>query len=131
MDHLDGLLHFFCRTVAYEARDATARVRSTGCDATAEPGISAGSSPWPKGVDHYFQGVPRDFYEQSVTLSELEAYRKMGIRAFIFSGYPHIEECAHFGKLVMPHLNGCSLPDIYGRVPASTPATPLAAGERR
>ena len=30
-------------------------------------------------------------------LSELEAYRKMGIRAFIFSGYPHIEECAHFG----------------------------------
>ena len=64
-------------------------------------------------------------------LSELEAYRKMGIRAFIFSGYPHIEECAHFGKLVMPHLNGCSLPDIYGRVPASTPATPLAAGERR
>ena len=64
-------------------------------------------------------------------LSELEAYRKMGIRAFIFSGYPHIEECAHFGKLVMPHLNGCSLPDIYGRVPTSTPATPLAAGERR
>ena len=64
-------------------------------------------------------------------LSELEAYRKMGIRAFIFSGYPHIEECAHFGKLVMPHLNGCSLPDIYGRVPASAPATPLAAGERR
>ena len=45
---------------------------------------------------------------------ELEAYRKMGIRAFIFSGYPHIEECAHFGKLVMPHLNGCSL-DMYGR----------------
>jgi len=64
-------------------------------------------------------------------LSEIEAYRRMGIRAFIFSGYPHIEECEHFGRLVMPHLNTCSLPHAYGRVPAETPATPLGTGERR
>ncbi len=64
-------------------------------------------------------------------LSEIEAYRKMGIRAFIFSGYPHLEECAHFGRLVMPHLKTCSLPHEYGRVPAATPATPLGVGERR
>lgn len=64
-------------------------------------------------------------------LSELEAYRKMGIRAFIFSGYPHIDEAKHFGRLVMPHLKTCSLPEVYGRVPASTPATPLGTGERR
>ncbi len=55
----------------------------------------------------------------------------MGIRAFIFSGYPHIEEAEHFGRLVMPHLKTCSLPQEYGRVPASTPATPLGNGERR
>lgn len=64
-------------------------------------------------------------------LSEIEAYRKMGIRSFIFSGYPHIEECAHFGRLVMPHLDSCSLPHEYGRVPATTPQTPLGDGPRR
>jgi alkanesulfonate monooxygenase len=64
-------------------------------------------------------------------LSELEAYRKMGIRAFILSGYPHIDECRHFGMHVMPHLETCSLPEVYGRVPDKVPATPLAAGERR
>ena len=64
-------------------------------------------------------------------LSAIEDYSKMGIRAFIFSGYPHIEEAEHFGRLVMPHLKTCSLPQEYGRVPASTPATPLGNGERR
>ncbi len=64
-------------------------------------------------------------------LSEIEAYQKMGIRAFIFSGYPHMEECDHFGRLVMPHLATCSLPHAYGRVPAHPPATPLATGDRR
>jgi alkanesulfonate monooxygenase len=63
-------------------------------------------------------------------LSEIEAYRKMGIRAFIFSGYPHIEEARHFGSRVLPHLRTCSLPHAYGRVPAETPATPLGVGER-
>jgi len=64
-------------------------------------------------------------------LSEIEEYRKMGIRAFIFSGYPHLEECRHFGRLVMPDLKTCSLPVEYGRVPAQVPATPLGIGERR
>lgn len=64
-------------------------------------------------------------------LSEIEDYRRMGIRSFIFSGYPHMEEAEHFGKLVMPELKTCSLPHEYGRVPTSTPATPLGTGERR
>ena len=64
-------------------------------------------------------------------LSELEAYQKMGIRAFIFSGYPHLDECDYIGKLVMPHIKTCSLPHEYGRVPAKTPATPLGAGARK
>ena len=63
-------------------------------------------------------------------LSEIEAYQKMGIRAFIFSGYPHLDECEHFGRLVLPHLKTCSLPHAYGRVPSQPPATPLAVGER-
>lgn len=64
-------------------------------------------------------------------LSEIEEYKKMGIRAFIFSGYPHIEECEQFGKLVLPHLDTCSLPQEYGRVPTETPVTPLGAGVRK
>lgn len=64
-------------------------------------------------------------------LNEIEEYKKMGIRAFIFSGYPHIDECKHFGKLIMPHLETCSLPHAYNRVPNTTPNTPLGAGERK
>ncbi len=64
-------------------------------------------------------------------LSELEAYQKMGIRAFILSGYPHMQECEHFGTRVMPQLNTCSLPQAYGRQPNTNPLTPLGAGERR
>jgi alkanesulfonate monooxygenase len=64
-------------------------------------------------------------------LSEIEAYRKMGIRAFIFSGYPHLDECVSVGRRVLPELKTCSLPHAYGRVPAETPATPLGTGERR
>ncbi len=64
-------------------------------------------------------------------LSQIEEYKKMGIRAFIFSGYPHIDECRHFGEKVMPQLKTCSLPQEYGRVPAATPATPLGVGDRR
>ncbi|PYG28652.1 LLM class flavin-dependent oxidoreductase [Pelagimonas varians] len=64
-------------------------------------------------------------------LSKLEEYQKMGMRAFILSGYPHIDECQHFGQKVLPQMKTCSLPEAYGRVPTSAPATPLAAGPRR
>ncbi|EYD72679.1 LLM class flavin-dependent oxidoreductase [Limimaricola hongkongensis] len=63
--------------------------------------------------------------------SKLEEYRKMGMRAFILSGYPHIDEAKHFGARVLPRMNTCSLPEAYGRVPNQTPQTPLGAGERR
>jgi alkanesulfonate monooxygenase len=63
-------------------------------------------------------------------LSEIEAYQKMGIRAFIFSGYPHLDECKSFGSRVMPHLDTCSLPQAYGHVPAAVSATPLGTGPR-
>ncbi|WP_108814834.1 LLM class flavin-dependent oxidoreductase [Loktanella sp. Alg231-35] len=64
-------------------------------------------------------------------MTKIETYQKMGIRAFIFSGYPHIDEAEHFGKRVMPSLKTCSLPHAYGRVPSETPATPLGTGPRR
>ncbi len=64
-------------------------------------------------------------------LSKIEEYQKMGIRAFIFSGYPHLIEAAHFGTKVLPQIKTCSLPHAYGRVPNELPPTPLGAGVRR
>ncbi|MCD1634132.1 LLM class flavin-dependent oxidoreductase [Martelella mediterranea] len=63
-------------------------------------------------------------------LSKLAEYRDMGIRAFILSGYPHLDEADHFGTKVLPALETCSLPHVYDRVPETTPATPLGVGER-
>jgi len=64
-------------------------------------------------------------------MSKIERYRKMGINAFILSGYPHKDECEIFGTKVLPHLKTCSLPEVYGRIPQQTPATPLGTGMRR
>jgi alkanesulfonate monooxygenase len=64
-------------------------------------------------------------------LTKLEDYKKMGMRAFVLSGYPHLDEARHFGQRVLPQLKTCSLPEAYGRAPTSTPATPLGIGERR
>ncbi|WP_395667553.1 LLM class flavin-dependent oxidoreductase [Rhodoferax sp.] len=64
-------------------------------------------------------------------MSKIERYQKMGIRAFIFSGYPHLQECEIFGSKVLPQLKTCSLPEVYGRVPKGVPDTPLGQGVRR
>ena len=64
-------------------------------------------------------------------LTKLEAYHAMGIRSFILSGYPHIDEADHFGARVLPQMKTCSLPHAYGRVPAAVPETPLGVGTRR
>jgi alkanesulfonate monooxygenase len=63
-------------------------------------------------------------------IEKIERYKQMGIRAFIFSGYPHLDECQRFGKLVLPHLETVSMPEAQGRVPQSAPMTPLAAAPR-
>jgi alkanesulfonate monooxygenase len=63
--------------------------------------------------------------------AKLERYRKMGIRSFILSGYPHADECRLFGRYVLPRLETVSLPQAQGRQPAELPDTPLGAGLRR
>ncbi len=64
-------------------------------------------------------------------LAKIRRYMDMGIRAFIFSGYPHLDECKLFAEYVLPHLETVSLPQALGRIPAEAPLTPLAAGDRR
>ena len=62
---------------------------------------------------------------------QIERYMAMGIRSFIFSGYPHSEECDLFAKYVLPNLKTISLPQVQGRQPKNVPATPLGSAQRK
>ncbi|ANH79820.1 alkanesulfonate monooxygenase [Niabella ginsenosidivorans] len=62
-------------------------------------------------------------------IEKLNRYMDMGIRAFILSGYPLIEECEFFGRLVLPQLPTIKLSVEQGRTPSATPVTPLTTGE--
>ena len=63
-------------------------------------------------------------------VAKLQRYMDMGIRSFILSGYPHQQECELFAKHVLPRLKTVSLPEVFGRVPKTTPNTPLGKGPR-
>ncbi len=63
-------------------------------------------------------------------VAKIQRYMDMGMRAFIFSGYPHLEECKLFAEHVLPRLKTVSLPQEQGRIPTATPMTPLGAGVR-
>lgn len=64
-------------------------------------------------------------------LTKLEELQNIGIRAFILSGYPHLDEACHFGTRVLPQMQTCQLNREWGRVPMTPPETPLGTGERR
>lgn len=64
-------------------------------------------------------------------LAKLQRYMDMGIRAFILSGYPHLDEAKLFAKYVLPRIPTFSMPIAQGRIPVNRPDTPLAAGIRR
>jgi alkanesulfonate monooxygenase len=63
-------------------------------------------------------------------LAKLNRYMDMGIRAFILSGYPHLDECDLFAKYVLPKLPACRLNEVQRRrIP--NPVTPLTTAPRR
>lgn len=63
-------------------------------------------------------------------LAKLNRYMDMGMRAFILSGYPHLEECDLFAKYVLPKLPTCRLNELQGRR-VKDPVTPLTTAARR
>jgi len=63
-------------------------------------------------------------------LNKINRYMEMGIRSFIFSGYPHLDECRLFAKYVLPRIKTCSMPQAQNRIPSLYPDTPLAGGPR-
>ncbi len=63
-------------------------------------------------------------------LAKLNRYMDMGIRAFVLSGYPHLEECDLFAKHVLPRLPTARLNQIQSRR-VENPVTPLTTAERK
>ena len=64
-------------------------------------------------------------------LAKINRYMDMGIRGFIFSGYPHADECKLFAKYVLPQIETFSMPELQNRKPKGEPDSPLAAGQRK
>ena len=50
-------------------------------------------------------------------VAKIKRYTDMGMRAFIFSGYPHLQECDLFARYVMPQLEKVKLNRLQGRIP--------------
>jgi alkanesulfonate monooxygenase len=57
--------------------------------------------------------------------AKLNRYMDMGFRAFIFSGFPLIEEANAFARLILHRLPNVSLSVLQGRTPTEEPITPL------
>ena len=62
-------------------------------------------------------------------LKKLNRYIDMGMRSFILSGYPHLEECDLFAKYVLPELPTCRLNEVQKRL-LPNPVTPLTTAPR-
>jgi alkanesulfonate monooxygenase len=62
-------------------------------------------------------------------LAKLNRYMDLGMRAFVLSGYPHLDECELFARHVLPKLPTCRLNELQGRrIP--DPVTPLTTASR-
>jgi len=64
-------------------------------------------------------------------VAKINRYIDMGIRAFIFSGYPHLDEAQLTGRFILPNFKRGKLARIQDRIPNTPPNTPLAAGVRQ
>ena len=62
-------------------------------------------------------------------LAKLNRYVELGMRAFILSGYPHLDECRLFAEHVLPRLQRCRLNQVQQRL-VDQPVTPLTTDRR-
>jgi alkanesulfonate monooxygenase len=67
-------------------------------DGFIEPSLWTGIGKARSGCGAAIVGTPEQVIEK------IRRYQAMGIEAFIFSGYPHVEEAQRFARLVLPHL---------------------------
>ena len=68
-------------------------------DGFIEPSLWTGIGKARSGCGAAIVGTPEQVIEK------IRRYQAMGIEAFIFSGYPHVDEARRFAELVLPHLS--------------------------
>jgi len=98
--------------------------RQSSRDGYVEPHLWTGIGKARSGCGAALVGNPDQIVEK------LNRYMDMGIRSFILSGYPHLDECNRFADLVLPRLKTFSMPHLQGKIKKETPLTPLANGIR-
>lgn len=99
--------------------------KSADSDLFIEPMIWSGIGLARSGCGSAIVGTPEQVYEK------IQRYIRMGIRAFIFSGYPLIEESKLFAEKVLPKIKTVNFAEAQGRKPKGIPVTPLTTGERK
>jgi len=99
-------------------------LRAQSADLYIEPHLWSGIGLARSGCASAIVGNPEQ------VLAKLNRYMDLGMRAFILSGYPHLEECDLFAQHVLPHLPSCRLNELQGRR-VSDPVTPLTTAVRR
>lgn len=93
-------------------------------DGFIEPGIWSGIGRARSGCGSAIVGDPDQ------VLGKINRYIDMGMRAFILSGYPHMDECDLFANYVLPKLKTCKLGEVQGRL-VEQPITPLTTAPRK
>ncbi len=93
-------------------------------DGYVEPHLWTGIGKARSGCGAALVGNPDQIVEK------LNRYMDMGIRSFILSGYPNLDECNRFAELVLPRLQTFSMPQIQGKTSKKVPLSPLANGIR-
>jgi alkanesulfonate monooxygenase len=78
-------------------RQAELRDSASG-DGFVEPNLWTGIGRGRSGCGAAIVGDPAQ------VVAKINAYRALGIDAFILSGYPHLDECRRFADLVLPRL---------------------------
>lgn len=103
---------------------AQAALRETAAeDGYAEPNLWTGIGRARSGCGAAIVGDPDQ------VLAKLHRYMDLGMRAFVLSGYPHLDECDLFARHVLPKLPTCRLNELQGRrIP--NPVTPLTTAPR-
>ena len=80
------------------AHQAELRVASAGNEGYIEDNLWTGIGRARSGCGAAIVGDPDQ------VLAKINAYREVGIEAFILSGYPHLNECDMFARYVLPKL---------------------------
>jgi alkanesulfonate monooxygenase len=106
-------------------RQDALRNQQADADDFVEPNLWMGIGRARSGCGGALVGTPAQI------VAKLNRYMDMGIRSFILSGYPLLEEARLVAEHILPQLSLAQLNVLQGRKPSSTPITPLTTASLR